>query len=131
VTLPQRIYNRMRHQGLGKEFPEFTVLRAGGPNAALVFQRASGQPLNKGVPGLFSYDGYHRGFQREVSRVAGQLADEQGWVLAVARELPKDPAAVVRGNETLLTTSAGSTSTTTRRCGTASSPTCGCCRWRA
>jgi type VI secretion system protein ImpL len=102
VTLPQRIYNRMRQQGLGKEFPEFTVLKAGGSNAALVFTRPSGAPLSRGVPGLFSYDGYHRGFQREVARVAGQLADEQGWVLGVRSELPRDPAALVRGNESLL-----------------------------
>ena len=100
ITLPQRIYNRMRHQGLGNDFPEFTVLRAGGNNAPLVFTRASGEPLSKGVPGLFSYDGYHRGFQKEVSRVAAQLADEQSWVLGIAA--PKDPSSVVRANEPLL-----------------------------
>ena len=48
VTLPQRIYDRMRQQGLGKDFPEFTVVRAAGNNAALAFVRASGQPLTKG-----------------------------------------------------------------------------------
>ena len=51
VTLPQRIYDRMRQQGLGKDFPEFTVVRAAGNNAPLAFARASGQPLTKGVPG--------------------------------------------------------------------------------
>ena len=101
VTLPQRVYNRMRHQGLGGEFPEFTVVRAAGNNAALVFTRRSGQPLTKGVPGLFSYDGYHRGFQREVSRVAQQLADEQGWVLGIT-DPAKSPVAAVRGNEPLV-----------------------------
>ncbi|HEX6703126.1 MAG TPA: type VI secretion system membrane subunit TssM [Albitalea sp.] len=101
VTLPQRIYNRMRHQGLGSEFPEFTVVRAAGNNAALVFKRVSGAPLTRGVPGLFSYDGYHRGFQKEVARVAQQLAEEQAWVLGIA-ETPKDAAATVRANEPLL-----------------------------
>jgi hypothetical protein len=51
VPLPQRIYDRMRQQGLGKDFPEFTIVRAAGNNAALVFTRPSGQPLTKGVPG--------------------------------------------------------------------------------
>ncbi|WP_280152254.1 type VI secretion system membrane subunit TssM [Piscinibacter sp. XHJ-5] len=101
VTLPQRIYNRMRHQGLGSEFPEFTVVRAAGNNAALVFTRASGAPLTKGVPGLFSYDGYYRGFQKEVKRVAQQLAEEQAWVLGVA-ETPKDAATAVRAGDQLL-----------------------------
>ena len=101
VTLPQRIYNRMRHQGLGSEFPEFTVVRAAGNNAALVFHRPSGLPLTRGVPGLFSYDGYHRGFQKEVNRVARQLAEEQAWVLGIA-ETPQDAATAVRANDQLL-----------------------------
>lgn len=101
VTLPQRIYNRLRHQGLGSEFAEFTVVRAAGNNAALVFARASGAPLTRGVPGLFSYDGYHKGFQKEVKRVAQQLADEQAWVLGVA-ETPKDAATAVRAGDQLI-----------------------------
>ena len=101
VPLPQRIYNRMRHRGLGSEFAEFTVVRAAGNNAALVFHRPSGAPLTKGVPGLFTYDGYHRGFQKEVSRVARQLADAQAWVLAVA-ERPQDAAATVMADDQLL-----------------------------
>jgi len=101
VPLPQRIYNRLRHRGLGSEFPEFTVVRAAGNNAALVFQRRSGAPLTKGVPGLFTYDGYHRGFQKEVGRVARQLAEEQAWVLGVA-ETPRDAAASVVASDQLL-----------------------------
>jgi type VI secretion system protein ImpL len=101
VPLPQRIYHRMRHQGLGQEFPEFTIVRAAGHNAALVFARASGAPLTKGVPGLYSYDGYHRGFQREVAKAAEQLAQEQSWVLNIA-EPPKDAATAVRANAPLM-----------------------------
>ena len=101
VPLPQRIYDRMRQQGLGKDFPEFTVVRAAGNNAALVFTRPSGQPLTRGVPGLFTYDGYHKGFQKAVSSVAQQLAEEQGWVLGVT-EPKKDAATLIRGGEPLL-----------------------------
>lgn len=101
VSLPQRIYNRLRHQGLGREFPEFSVAAVAGNSAALVFTRASGAPLTKGVPGLFSYNGYHRGFQKEVAKVADQLAQEQAWVLGIA-ETPKDAAATVRAGEPLL-----------------------------
>jgi type VI secretion system protein ImpL len=86
VSLPQRVYNRMRQQGLGREFPEFTVSRAAGGNAPLAFTRASGQPLTKGVPGLFTYNGYHQGFQKMVGEVTQQLADEQGWVLGIKAE---------------------------------------------
>ena len=91
-TLPQRIYNRMRLQGLAGDFPEFSIVRAAGNNAALVFTRASGQPLTKGVPGLYSHAGYHKGFQNEVGRVSAELAEEQGWVLGVV-EPPRAAAA--------------------------------------
>ncbi len=84
VPLPQRVYNRLRQSGLGSQFPEFTVVRAGGPNAQLVFVRAGGQPLSRGVSGLFTYDGYHKGFQSRVVEVTRQLAVEQTWVLGAA-----------------------------------------------
>ncbi|WP_374568576.1 type VI secretion system membrane subunit TssM [Ideonella sp.] len=99
LTLPQRIYNRMRYRGLGQEFPEFNAVRAAGNNAALVFTRASGAPLTQGVPGLYTRDGYHRGFEAQVDDVADELAREQGWVLGVA-EPQQDAATVVRGGRT-------------------------------
>lgn len=101
LALPQRVYNRLRNQGLGQEFPSFTVARAAGPHAALVFTRASGVPLTQGVPGLYTRDGYLKGFQREVGQVADQLAAEQPWVLGIADE-PRDAAARVRANAPLV-----------------------------
>lgn len=88
VPLQQRVYNRMRQRGLGAEFPEVSVAQAGGPNAQLVFVRASGLPLTKGVPGLFTYDGYHKGFQKVVGEVARTLAAEQSWVLGIETAAP-------------------------------------------
>ena len=84
VPLAQRVYTRLRQSGLGQAYPEFTVARAGGGNASLVFTRTSGQPLTRGVPGLFTYKGYHEGFQPQVGEATRQLADEQPWVLGIA-----------------------------------------------
>jgi type VI secretion system protein ImpL len=81
VSLPQRVYTRLRQRGLGQGFPDFTIVKAGGGNAPLVFTRAGGEPLSRGVPGLFTYKGYHEGFQKVVGDVTRQLADEQSWVL--------------------------------------------------
>ena len=100
VALPQRVYNRMRSQGLGANYPEFSVVNAAGNNAALVFARGSGQPLTKGVPGLFTYNGYHKGFQNEVGRVSAELAEEQGWVLGVT-DPKKSAAALLAPNSSL------------------------------
>ena len=83
TPLPERVYRRLKLQGFGAEFPEFTVAKAAGPGAAMVFTRANNAPLTQGVPGLYTYDGYHKGFQREVEGVTRQLADEESWVLGV------------------------------------------------
>lgn len=89
--LANRVYSRLKREGVGRDIPEFTIARAGGPSAPLVFTRLSGQPLTKGVAGLFTYDGYHKAFKREAERVANQLADEEPWVLG-----QKDPGVIGR-----------------------------------
>ena len=59
--------------------------RATGPSSERCFRnttprfvvsdmRASGQPLTKGVPGFFSYDGYHKVFNKAAGQVTSQLA---------------------------------------------------------
>ncbi|MHB8473089.1 MAG: type VI secretion system membrane subunit TssM [Gammaproteobacteria bacterium] len=96
TPLAQRIYNRLKHQGVGEDLPEFTIAKAAGPSAALVFARASGQPLTAGVPGLFSFKGYHQAFVQASEQVTKQLAQEEGWVLGLApkeqRMPPKEQA---------------------------------------
>ncbi len=84
VSFPQRVYSRIKREGVPAELPEFTIAKAAGPSAALVFRRGNGAPLTRGVPALYTYDGYHKGFQRQVERSTKQLSDEEGWVLGVA-----------------------------------------------
>ena len=100
MPFAQRVYSRIRREGVPTDIPEFTVARAAGSGAALVFRRGSGAPLTRGVPAFYTYDGYHRGFQRQVERTTKQLSDEEGWVLGVsdgarARTL-RDPLALSR-----------------------------------
>lgn len=102
LPLPQRVYSRMRQRGLGAQFPEFTIARAAGPNAALVFARTSGKPLTQGVPGLFSLAGYREGFQNEVGKVSQEMADEQGWVLGVTEPVPSAALSAVTGSDSLV-----------------------------
>lgn len=79
--LEYRVFSRLKRAQVGSDFPEFSVAAAGGPNSAQVFERASGQPLSKGVPGLFTRDGYFKGFKGAIGDVLKQLATEQAWVL--------------------------------------------------
>nr|WP_316643659.1 type VI secretion system membrane subunit TssM [uncultured Roseateles sp.] len=79
--LEYRVFSRLKRAQVGSEFPEFSVASSGGPNAIQVFERASGQPLTKGIPGLFTRDAYFKAFKGAVTKVAKQLEDEQRWVL--------------------------------------------------
>jgi type VI secretion system protein ImpL len=97
TPLATRIYNRLKRQGVASNLPEFTIANAAGPSAALVFIRASGKPLTSGVPGLYSFNGYHKAFVTESEKVTGQLAGEEGWVLGTqGTSRLTDPAAKAR-----------------------------------
>jgi type VI secretion system protein ImpL len=83
TPIAQRIYNRLKQQRIGADIPEFTIARAAGPSATLVFTRASGQPLTQGVPGLFSHDGYYKVFSKNAKELTRELFDEETWVLGI------------------------------------------------
>ena len=46
-----------------------------------MFERASGEPLSRGISGLYTKDGYQKAFQASVQVAALKLAGEEGWVL--------------------------------------------------
>lgn len=80
-TSTQRVYERAK-AAMAPEAPqEFTLVRAVGPQAGTVFSRAGGLPLEKGVPGLFTYDGYHELFNRRLPEFVGQALDDDAWVM--------------------------------------------------
>ncbi|MEO7245073.1 MAG: type VI secretion system membrane subunit TssM [Rubrivivax sp.] len=79
-TLEHLAYNRIKRGYVAGRLPDFSVASAGGPNAAQVFERASGAPLTQGVSGFSTREGYRQVLQPEVDRVVLQLAREQPWV---------------------------------------------------
>jgi type VI secretion system protein ImpL len=79
--LADRVYSRLKREGVGAAIPDFSLIKAAGPAAPLVFTRVSGKPLSQGIPGLFTYDGYYKAFKKESDRVANQLAGEEAWVM--------------------------------------------------
>ena len=77
--LEYRVYSRLKRQQRS-DLPEFTVAGAAGPAAAQVFERASREPLSRGVPGFYTRDGY-AAFQSALPKAAAQLGSEESWVL--------------------------------------------------
>jgi type VI secretion system protein ImpL len=86
--LEYRVYSRIKRQYRPGEIPEFTVAGAAGPNAAQVFQRVSGEPLTKGLSGLYTKAGFEKFVKPAVQKATLQLAREESWVLG----LKSDPA---------------------------------------
>jgi len=86
--LEYRVYSRIKRQYRSGDLPEFTAAGAAGPNAAQVFERASGEPLSKGISGFYTKAGYEKLIKPAVQKATLQLAREESWVLG----LKSDPA---------------------------------------
>jgi type VI secretion system protein ImpL len=92
VPLSQRIYERIKqNQRSAGAPPDLGLTLAAGPDAPRVLDRRSGQPLNSGISGLYTYNGYYQFFLVENPRLVGQLADES-WILGAAVQVADNPA---------------------------------------
>ncbi len=80
-TSTQRAYERAKAAMLPEAPQEFTLVRAVGPQAGTVFSRAGGLPLEKGIPGLFTYDGYHEVFNKRLPEFVERALDDDAWVM--------------------------------------------------
>jgi len=86
--LEYRVFSRVQREYRPGVVPDFAVAGAAGPNAAQVFMRASGEPLTRGVSGLYTRDGYRKLVLPAIQRATPVLAAEEPWVLG----LKADPA---------------------------------------
>jgi type VI secretion system protein ImpL len=92
VPLSQRIYERIKqNQRSAGAPPDLGLTAAAGPDTPRAIERKSGQPLNSGVSGLYTYNGYYQFFLIENPKLVGQLADES-WILGTAARISSDPA---------------------------------------
>ncbi|MEO8751278.1 MAG: type VI secretion system membrane subunit TssM [Casimicrobiaceae bacterium] len=82
-TQAQRLYLQIKgivgEQVRGK-IPDFTLVAAVGPDAKIVFARASGVSLDQGIPALFTRDGY-RAFSNTLQDRRLLLTLDESWVL--------------------------------------------------
>ena len=90
MPLEQRVYNRLKRQLARSKLPEFSIASAGGRDATAVFTRRSGEPLTRGINGMFSVDGYKK-FLEQNEEAAADVEKER-WVLA------KQEAAAITAN---------------------------------
>ena len=79
MPLPQRIFNRLKRQLALVKLPEFSVSGAVGRDVSQVLSRRSGEPLTRGVAGLYSAAGY-RQLQSQIGQATTDITKDS-WVL--------------------------------------------------
>jgi type VI secretion system protein ImpL len=78
--LADYVYNRLQRSSLVQGLPVWTVADNAGPGGGRVFDLRDGKSLNSGMPGIFTYEGYHTVFTTLLPSVTKD-ATENDWVL--------------------------------------------------
>ena len=89
LTTAQRVYLQLRARLEGIDLPEFNILDVSGPQAANVLSRRSKLPLNRGIPGLFTYQGYWDVFDKQVNKAVAEMSDDESWVMGLPSKTAK------------------------------------------
>lgn len=84
---PRRLYERAMAD-MAAEAPEsVTLARAAGLQASSVLTMADSTWLQQGVPGLYTYDGYHKVFSKRLPEFLAKAQPEDAWIMGRA-EIP-------------------------------------------
>ncbi|WP_291736496.1 type VI secretion system membrane subunit TssM, partial [Leisingera sp. F5] len=65
MPLAQRVYNGILNSKKATALAKWRITDVGGPSVKRVLVRSSGKPLNEGIEGIFTYDGFHNVFLPE------------------------------------------------------------------
>jgi type VI secretion system protein ImpL len=92
IPVSARAYNAIRSSAAAKALPDWRVVDHAGPAADRVFIRMSGKALSEGIPGFYTYDGFHNVLLPQISD-AVKAAAEASWVLGTDRTVQLTDAA--------------------------------------
>lgn len=92
MPLDGRVYAGLKRQLTASGLPEFSAVSAGGAQAASVLVRRSGEPLTRGINGMFTVAGNARFL--EASKAALSSVAAERWVLARQEADAGDPVAM-------------------------------------
>jgi len=86
IPLSARAYDVVRTGAAARALPVWRVIDHAGAAGNQVFMRGSGKPLTEGVPGFFSYDGFHKVLLPQIGDAIKAAADES-WVLGSDKQV--------------------------------------------
>ena len=86
LSIAERTYELLKSEARGAVARDWTVQRAGGPDAGLVFEAANGADFDSlRVPYFFTYEGFFEAFIDRFGDAA-DIAERDRWVLGAAGE---------------------------------------------
>lgn len=85
MPLPQWIYDRLKRELARMTLTDFNVAAVSGRDALQVLVRRSGEPLTRGVPGMYTLAGY-RQFDEQLKQAISDIAQDS-WVFAPQESL--------------------------------------------
>lgn len=91
MSLAERVYNGIINSPRAAAVPDFRLTDIGGPAVSRVLVRSSGKPLNDGIDGIFTYNGFNDVFLDEALGVAKRIQRES-WVLGPRGETEQSDA---------------------------------------
>ncbi|MGE0119201.1 MAG: type VI secretion system membrane subunit TssM [Dongiaceae bacterium] len=90
----QRAYAMIKQTGLVRDLPVWRVADHIGPQGTQVIARKTGD-LADGVPGFYTYQGFHNAFVPAVENIAPEIARD-GWIMGAQSQLTNDNATIAR-----------------------------------
>lgn len=99
TPLAKRLYSRLTLELSTIDIPNFRVSEKAGRDATLVLSSKSGNPLTKGIPGLFTCAGYRDVFLKHIDPLINQYSEEN-WVIGSGKQekLSDEELKVLREN---------------------------------
>ena len=90
VSLAQRVYSRLRSSAAAQRLLPWRPADSLGPAGLVVFVRASARPLDDGVPGFYTIEGFHNVLLPALGHATQEVSSES-WVLGRKEKIdPKD-----------------------------------------
>ncbi len=89
IPLAKRAYDGFLNSEEVTLLPEWSPLDHAGPQANLVLTRRSQLPLNRGIPGVFTYEGFHRMVLPNLETIAAEQAFDS-WVIGTSDNEVRD-----------------------------------------
>jgi type VI secretion system protein ImpL len=91
--LSQRAYAMIKQTGLARDLPQWRVADHVGPQGTQIILLGGSPDLSRGVPGLYTYEGYHNAFLPALAEIAPDMARD-GWIMGAQSQIANDDATI-------------------------------------